>query len=771
MTKQVGNLPAEMSSFVDRRSERTEIKRLLSTARLVTVTGAGGVGKTRTTLRVAAEVRKDFTGGAWLVELGALPDGKLLPAVVAEGLGLRDQTSRRCETVLAEYLARQRLLLVLDGCEHLVEPCAVLVHMLLRAAPGLRVLVTSRQALGVYGEHLFPLAPLPVPPEGRWEQTAEPNPGVELFLERAQAVERRFTLSEENRVAVGQLCRRLDGIPLAIELAAGRMRTLSVQEIVSRLDDRFQLLTGGSRGRPARHKTLRTAIGWSYQLCSPDERLLWALTSVFPDDFDLTAVREVCTDDELPACEVLDLVSGLVDKSILLRDDHPSDARYRLLDTLRDYGLLRLRQWRSEVLTRGRHRDYYLRLARQCEAEWCGPDQIVWYRRIFAEQANMWAALEFCLSDPKELQKGLELAAALTPLSIASGAMREGRHYFDRILALDLDPGPALTHALVMCAWLAMVQGDLDAAEARLEECRPHVDDRRDAATAGWMAFVAGAVALFRGDPAAAVTLGRRSAELHAHGGDPALGFVEGLTLQSMALAMSGDFDQAAARIEELRELCERYGEQWMRSYTDYFRAMVALGRGEFDAAATHARDALQVKRQLRDGLGVALLLDLLAAADVARGRAERAARLLGSAGRLWPVIGTPQLSSPGLEAARQECERQAREQLGDRYEAAVLAGADLDLDAAVAFALDEQPSAVTRKPVGWAPLTRREREIAEFVADGMTNQEIATRLVISRRTADSHVHHILTKLGLANRAQIATWVAVRHASSTATSA
>jgi predicted ATPase/DNA-binding CsgD family transcriptional regulator len=764
VNKQVGNLPAEVSSFVDRRLERIEIKRLLSTSRLVTVTGVGGVGKTRTTLRVAAEVRREFAGGAWLVELSALQDGKLLPQVVAEGLGLRDQTPQSLEAVLAEYLAPQRLLLVLDGCEHLVDACAALVHTLLRAAPGLRVLVTSRQALSIDGEHLFRLSPLPVPPDEQWEHAAEPYPGVELFLERAQAVEWRFTLSEENRAAVGRLCRRLDGIPLAIELAAGRLRALTVQEIVSHLDDRFLLLTGGSRDRPARHETLRTAIDWSYQLCSPHERLLWALVSVFPRDFDLAAVRAVCADDELPADEVLNLVSGLVDKSILLRDDHPTGTRYRLLDTLREYGQWRLRQWRDELMRRGRHRDYYLQQALRCRAEWCGPGQIDWYHWLVAEQANVRAALEFCVSDPREIQHGLELATALTPLSIACGALRECRHYLDRALAHDPEPSPAVTRALMTCAWLAMTQGDLDAAEIRLEECRSRVDERQDIAMAGWITFVAGAVALLRGDPAAAVTLAVRSAELHSHGGDPALGLVNALTIQSMALVMANEFDQAVTCTARLRELCERHGEQWMRSFADYFFAMSELGRGELDAAVSHAGDALRVKRQLHDGLGIALLLELLAIADVARGGAERAARLLGGAGRIWPLIGTPQLSSPELAAARQQCEQQARDRLGDRaYQEAFQTGGDLDLDSAVAYALAEPRPAIIRQPAGWAPLTRREREIAEYVAQGLTNQEIATRLVISKRTADSHVHHMLTKLGFTNRAQIATWVAGRR--------
>jgi predicted ATPase len=569
VTKDVGNLPAEVSSFVDRREEKVEIKRLLSTSRLVTVTGVGGVGKTRTTLRVAAEVRKGFPGGAWLVELAALRDGTLLPEVVAEGLGLRNQTPRGSADVLAEYLAPQRLLLVLDGCEHLVDPCAALVHTLLRAAPGLRVLVTSRQALGITGEHLFPLPPLPVPPEGRWHRAAEPYPGVELFVERAQAVERRFTLSEENRAAVAQLCHRLDGIPLAIELAAGRVRALSVQEIMSHLDDRFELPSSSSRGRPARHETLRTAIDWSYQLCLPGERLLWALASVFPSDFDLAAVRAVCADDELPADDVLDLVSGLVDKSIMLCDDHPLGARYRMLDTLREYGQWRLRQWRDEGTQRRRHRDYYVRLAKQCGAEWFGPNQISWYGRIRTEQANMWAALEFCLADPRELQDGLEGAIALAPLSIACGAVRGSRHYLDRALALTPAPGPVLTHALVTCAWLAMAQGDLDGAECRLVECRAHAEPD-DIVTAGWIAFVAAGITLFRGDPATAETLGRQSAELHSHGGDPALGLVQALTIQTMALALGNEFDQAITHAEQLRALCDRCGEKRKSSFSGY---------------------------------------------------------------------------------------------------------------------------------------------------------------------------------------------------------
>jgi predicted ATPase/DNA-binding CsgD family transcriptional regulator len=748
VTRQVGNLPAEVSSFVDRRQERIEIKRLLSTSRLVTVTGVGGVGKTRTTLRVATEVRRGFPGGAWLVELGALRDGELLPEVVAEGLGLRDQTVREPAAVLSEYLAPLRLLLVLDGCEHLVDQCAALVRTLLRVAPGLRVLVTSRQSLGVTGERLFPLAPLPVPPEGL--QAHEPYSAVELFLERAQAVERRFALTEANHEAVARLCRRLDGIPLAIELAAGRLRALSVQEIVSHLDDRFLLLAGRSRHRPDRHETLRAAIDWSYQLCSPGERLLWTRLSVFPGDFDLAAVGAVCVDDELPADEVLDLVVGLVDKSILLREDR----RYRLLDTLREFGRLRLG---DEPERLRRHRDHYLALALRCAAEWCGPDQIAWYERITEEHADVRAALEFCLGEPRERQAALALTAALAPVWLACGSLREGRRYLDRAVAMAGEPGPELARAQVMCAWLATIQGDLDTVDVLLEQCRPY-----DTALAGWIAYVAGTAKAFRGDLAAAVRLCREAADLHGGG----FGQLVAIGTQCFAHALANELDLAIPLIERLRGLCDRYGEKWVQSYADYIRAIAELGRADLDAAVAYARDSLRGKQRLGDTVGIVRLLELLAAADVARGGAERAARLLGSAEEIWPTVGSARVGAPDIAASHQRCAQQARERLGEQaYRGAFQTGADLDLAAAIAFALDEPRPAVTRRPAGWAPLTRREREIAEHVAQGLTNQEIATRLVISKRTADSHIHHMFTKLGFTNRAQLAAWVAERRGS------
>jgi non-specific serine/threonine protein kinase len=765
-----GNLPAEVSSFVGRRRERGELKRLLAVSRLVTVTGVGGVGKTRAALRVATEVRKAFPDGVWWVELSALRDGELLAQAVAEVLGLQDQSVRPQVEVLADYVAPRRLLLVLDTCEHLVGPCAVLVDALLQAAAGLRVLATSRQPLGIAGEQVFTVPPLPVPTAGCWNDGVglARNPAVELFVQRARAVSSDFALGGENQAAVAQLCHRLDGIPLAIELAAVRLRALSVRQVLTLLDNRFRLLTGGSRVGPPRHETLRTAIEWSHQLCTPAERLLWARTSVFTGDFDLTAVEPVCADDRLSADRVLEVVTGLVDKSILLPVDHPTGGvRYRLLDTIREYGQEWLRHSGEEPSQRRRHRDHYLRLARQCEAEWFGPDQITWSQRLNREHANLRAALDFCLDDPNEHHVGLILANALWLFWYSGGFLREGRHYLDRALALNADPGPARTMALLADAQTSVTQGDLAAADVRLADLRAHAERPGDVGTSGMLAYIAGAAAVLRGDLARAVTLCEESADLHRRGGDSGLGLVFALSTQSMALALSGDIDRAIAVTEEHRRLCERHGERWMRSFADYIRALAEMGRGDPDAAAAYARAALRFKWRLGDSLGMALTLDLLATAAVAAGKADRAARLLGIAHQVWHTFGLPQFGAPDFVAARDRCEQQARRALGDQaYQAAFHAGLNLDLDQAIDYALDErqkqQPDAPPQ-PTGWAPLTQREQEIAQLVTEGLTNPQIAARLVIAHRTVASHLEHILTKLGFTNRAQIAAWVSQRH--------
>ncbi|WP_328475418.1 LuxR C-terminal-related transcriptional regulator [Actinoplanes sp. NBC_00393] len=764
-----GNLPAELSSFVDRVDERAAVKRLLTASRLVTVTGVGGVGKTRTVLRVAAEVQRAFPDGVWLVDLSSLAQADLLAETVAHALGLRDQSTRPQAESLAEYLAPRRLLLVLDNCEHLADACAQLVEELLRAAPTLQILVTSRQPLAVQGEHVFPLSPLTVPDPERYAGGAaarEPDAAVVLFAERARAASPTFTLTGDNQVAVVRLCRELDGIPLAIELAAVRSRAFSVQQIAGLLEgrfaDRFTLLSGSSVA--GRHESLRTAIDWSHELCTRAEGLLWSRVSVFAGDFDLAAAQEVCADDLLPGADMLHLVAGLVDKSILLGEEHPSGTRYRLLDTLREYGRDLYRAGGEEQWLRRRHRDYYLRLAERFDAEWCGPGQVTWYERLSREQANLMAALDHCLADPAEHRAGLELAAALLYFWMACGHPREGRHYLDRLLAPEHPPSEALTRALWVAGMVTAMQGDLDAAQARLAQCRPHAAAQGDIVAAGWIAYIDGLCALLRGDPGAALAYAEESATLHRNGGDPATGLIIALTMQCIAFAFAGQFDRDIAVTEQTWALCDEYHELWLRSYADYMRALAELGRGDPPAAVGYSRAALRFKRQLGDSTGCAMAMDVLAGATAALGEGERAARLLGIADRLWQSVGRSRLGSPDLVAAGAQVEQQARQKTGDKgFETAHADGLALDLTAAVDYALGESSPNAAGDPAqraGWAPLTRREREVAVLVADGMTNQQIADRLVIGRRTANTHVEHILTKLDFTSRAQIAAWVA-----------
>ncbi len=779
-----GNLPAELSSFVGRISERAALKRLLTAARLVTVTGVGGVGKTRTALRVAAEVRRAFVDGVWLVDLSTLLQADLVAEAVAQALGLRDQSIRPQAEVLAEYLADRRLLLVLDNCEHLAESCAELVGPLLRAAPGLQVLATSRQPLGVQGEHLFRLLPLPVPDDAQCTGAApvdRERDAAALFAERARAASPGFVLTEANQSAVARLCRGLDGIPLAIELAAVRTRALPVQQIADlledRIGDRFALLSRCGVGVAGRHESLRAALDWSHGLCTPAEGLLWARVSVFAGDFDLDAAQQVCADDRLAGSDILQVVAGLVDKSILLCEEQSAGARYRLLETIREYGLDLLRKSDEEQRLRRRHRDFYLRLARRLDAEWCGPDQVAWYARLSREQSNLRAALDFSLSDPAEHGAGLELAAALLFFWVACGHAREGRHYLDWALGLDHPPGPVLTRALWVCAWVAVLQGDWKATEARLAQCHPYAAAQADIAAAGWIAYIASTSATARGDLVRAVALAEESADLHRHGGDPGNGLLAAFCAQAATavrgvragatLAFAGEFDREIAVTEQFWALCDEYGERWMRSYADYMRGLVEMGRGDPGAAVRYCRKALRFKRQLGDSTGCAMAVDVLAGAAAALGEAERAARLLGVGHRIWQSVGRAQLGSLDLTAARTQVEKLARAKAGDRgYDSAFADGLSLDLDAGIDCALDEQSAQqpdLAPRLTGWAPLTRREREVAVLVADGLTNQQIADRLVIGRRTANTHLEHILTKLDFTSRAQIAAWSAARQ--------
>jgi len=425
-----GELPVEVTGFVGRRRELAELAGLLRTARLVTVTGPGGVGKTRVALRAAAELAGEFADGTGLVELSGLHDPELLPDIVANCLGLPGTEARSQLDAIIDHLRDQRLLLILDTCEHLIDACAMLADVLLRATR-VTVLATSRQPLAVPGEHTCVIAPLPVPePDARDTGSGD---AVELFAQCAAAVVPGFAVTDANRATVIRLCQRLDGVPLAIELATVRLRAIPLEQLADRLDDRFRLLTGGRRAALPHHQTIRGATEWSYDLCSPDEQLLWARLTVFAGSFDVEAVEQVCAGEPVDRPDILATLIGLVDKSVVLRAEGQG-VRYLLLETISEFGAEKLAATGEQAGLRGRHIERYLAMAAALAQDPTAEDQLPRYRQLRLEQANLRAALDYALAAPGRQRDAARLANSLSVYWQMASSPGEGRYWLDRRL-------------------------------------------------------------------------------------------------------------------------------------------------------------------------------------------------------------------------------------------------------------------------------------------------------------------------------------------------
>ncbi|GGY09379.1 hypothetical protein GCM10010358_72790 [Streptomyces minutiscleroticus] len=683
----MGNLPEETGRLVGRRAELAQLARLCGRSRLVTVTGAGGVGKTRLARRVAAELQPSFADGAWWVELSPLRDGSALPYAVAEALALADQTTRPMRKVVAEHLAGRETLLVWDTCEHLVQDCRGFAASLLIAAPGLRILATSRRPLALAAEEVFPLVPLPLP--GMDDAAAD---ALVLLADRAAEAVPGFAVTDANRTELAALCRRLEGLPLALELAAARLREMPVAELNKRLDDRYAVLgnteTEDLDADPPWHQALRTAIGWSHQLCTPAERLAWARLSVFAGGFDAEAASEVLADKHLPAQDVPRLLAALVRDSILQWVPTGAGKRYRMLDTLRDYGAFWLRGLGEEEVLRRRHRDHYLARARAADAAWIGPDQVAWYERTVADHANLRVALDHCLAE-RDGHAALELAGALWFFWYACGFAQEGRHYLDRALALDTAAGPARAKALWTCGHTAINLGDTATSLRLADDFRAAVAGEADASAGCAAAYLEGAALAVHGRPAQAAEVLDAVPHTRPAGGRYDAAWFLLRATRAFVHVLFGQFADALAVAEELCAECARRGETWMRAWGDYLRALAALGLGRAEEAAAHARTALDGKHRLHDSVGIAMTLDVLASAAVASGHTEQAARLLGLAEQIWHTLGTPQMGSPELVTARTACEDTARRLLGnDAYQTAFHAGYDTAPNTGIAEAL-----------------------------------------------------------------------------------
>jgi len=787
--------------------------------RALTLCGAGGIGKTRLALQVLAAVAGDFPDGAWFVELGDLRQPDLVVSRVASAVGVGEEPGRPLLETLADALSSRRLLLALDNCEHLIDACARVGQRLLASSPGLRLIATSREPLHVAAETVWQVPPLSVAPD---DAAADPDEAyryeaVRLFADRAAASLPGFAISRANAAAVVALCRALDGVPLAIELAAARIRTLSVEQIAARLADRFRLLTTGHRTAPPRHRTLRAAMDWSYDLLTASEQVLLRRLSVFAG-WSLEMAEQVCSGDGIPASDVLDLLASLVDKSLVVREPEVlGQARYRLLDTIREYAAARLADAGESAAFQLRLRDYTVTLAEHnlaigmavIPAPWSARVDV--FRRYDVDAGNVMQVLSQCLADG-DVETGLRICTAVRPCWIVRGTFAEGGELLDSFLDVD---APAVAPrvrgtALVGRAQLALSSATAMAetwAEEGLDLCRAAGDQFWTATALNLLSEIA--LHTGRADEAAsaadeALSIAQAAGDLWNEG--------YALGIRAAIAALLGRLREAEQLATSSISLMRRIDQQWgvarallglgdlarlrgdpggaharylealailreINAQPDIARclaglARVALDLGSIGQARQYLTESIRLSHTTGSRIGVARGLEAFAALAAAENRAELVVQLTAAASALREAAGFP-----ALAGARVERYLASARPLGDPAIARLWArGLAMNAEEAVALALDGPQAQGGRDAVSLAvvgayqappalpgALTPRERQVAALVADGRSNKAIAEELVISPATAARHVANILAKLGFSSRSQIAAWAAARR--------
>ncbi|WP_324194872.1 ATP-binding protein [Nocardia terpenica] len=747
----LGNLPAEVTSFIGRHDELAEARDLLSATRVLTMLGPGGVGKTRLSRQVGAATARAFPDGVWLVELADVRDPELVTLAVAETLRLRDDTAAALPRLL-DFLAPRRLLLILDNCEHLVDACAELVARIVAATAQVRVLATSREVLGVPGEQMMPVRPLPV--------AADDSDALRLLLARVGAADPAFAATPANRATLTAICRRLDGVPLALELAALRFRVLSPEQILDRLDDTMGLLRAGPRTAPPRQRTIADAIGWSYDLCTPSEQQLWQQLSVFSGGLDLDAAEAVGE----PGA-VVDTLAGLVDKSVLIRRDDGAVARYTMLEPIRQFGYDRLVRSGGEQAARARHREYYCALGLRGHRAYRSGDDLRWFRRLSREHANIRAALQFSLVDSPAV--ALETATALRPFWEHYRFLSEGYRWLTDALERAPEPTPERARALSSAASLAALLSDRESAARLIEDCRALAMELGAADILAEARLGTALIAFTDGDTATAFALSEQAAALARESARPSLE-MDSLSFGFMCATLLED-ERSTAVAAALLAVTAEHGPRLMGGLAHWTAGIDRWRHGDQDAAARFLRRAIEMFAQFDRCVWLASAFDGMAWSAAARGEPVRAARLMGAAQSL--ELSSVRLAQAITGAVGEKVRARVRTALGeDGFRAAVAAGAALPLPAAIDYALERAPAAaepVRPDPIDRDPylrrgadmLTRREKEVARLIAAGYSNKRIAAELVISVRTAETHVEHILTKLGFGSRTQVAGWV------------
>lgn len=755
------NLPAELTSFVGRRQELREVKRLLTTTRLLTLTGSGGAGKTRLAVRAAADMARGFPDGAWLALLGPIHDPLLVTQAVFSALGVHDLSAGLSLSTLTEYLAEKQLLLVLDNCEHLLDGCAVLASTLIKSCPQLHMLVTSRQALGVSGEIRMVVPPmsLPEPADEMSMERVLHSDAVWLLSERAAAAVPGFMLDAGNAATALSVCRRLDGIPLALELAAVRLQSLSLDQLNHGLATEFSILGSGDRSADPRQQTLEATIAWSYGLLAEQERLLWARLSVFAGGFDLDAAISVCSDPRLTAEQVPGLLAALVEKSILKYDQNRRYPRYWLLQTLREYGRTRLREVGEETITRRRHFEWMRAFGRSVGA-W-DDRQPELFHRMDLERGNLWSALDFCLQQPEQIDGAAALAQHLMAYWACRGPFGDVRRILTSLAEATAEDSASRGRLLWVAAVMAGSQNDYDGCVALTDESLRVGTIARDVEVVGW-SLIESAVPRWR----------QGDIETSADRFTSALSLAKLMHVEQVELVAlnalcgisvaRGDLNRAIEFGEQGLAMSKDRGELWVRGYLLNFLAQASWLRGDEEHAEAQARQGTICKHSADDRNGLTILLETLASM-AAEGQAhQRAATLLGGAQH---VRDTSSLTL--IELFRPQHERSvsiAIQGLGQQsFDAGFARGRAMTIDDAVAYAVKDalpaKPTAAVRARA-FPLLTPRESEIARLVADNLSNKQIAAKLCVAERTVETHITNILNKLGLNSRNQLTQWMA-----------
>jgi predicted ATPase/DNA-binding SARP family transcriptional activator/DNA-binding CsgD family transcriptional regulator len=764
------NLPAPRTSFVGREHEKVEVKRLLAMTRLLTLRGAGGSGKSRLALEVARDLAGLYPDGVWLVELAALTHGALVSQVVAEILGMQEQPNRPLTATLAEDLRAKQMLIVMDNCEHLVEACARLVDVLLGSCSGVCVLATSRESLNVAGEVVWSVPPLSVP-------DAEHPPNLEglrvyesarLFVERAIRRTSAFVLTEDTASAVAEICQQLDGMPLAIELAAAQVGTLAVVQISQRLGDSLRLLTGGDRTALPRQQTLRGTLDWSYDLLSEPEKRLFCQLSAFAGGWTLEAAEAVgeCVEGET----ILELLGTLVGKSLVVVEvAEDGSVRYTLLEPVRQYARAKLEESGEAEAIRRRHATFFLALAEEAEPELKGADQETWLERLEAEHDNLRAALSWTM-EQGEAELGLRLSTALVEFWHLHVHHSEAQQWLEGALAEEGASPSVRMKALERAGFLAWEQGDYERAVALGEEALTLARRLGDEAVAASALLNLGGVAMSQMEVGRASALLEEAVALRRASGDD-WGLAHALFTLGMVAIVRRDHARAMTLHEESLALARK-----MRDEVGIVRALgqgalTALVRGDLRRVDELNKATLELSRRLGIGHYAVSCLNTFGASAALQGHSVRAVRLWAAEESLREAIGIPHMPAelsffgPYVDVVRT--------QLGEaEWERAWREGQRMSMEEAIEYALaqGEEPTQTTA-PTEEGPsistqttaLTRREVEVAALVAQGLTNRLIATELSISEHTVANHVAKILRKLGLDSRSQITAWVIERR--------